>query len=62
MQLCHETIYQALLKPTDGDGVHDGALDKRYCAKLRTGRRVRRERWRTRTRKPPAVQDMTPNL
>jgi transposase, IS30 family len=60
MQLCHETIYQALLKPTDSDGVHHGALDKRYCAKLRTGRRVRRERWRTQTRKPPAVQDMTP--
>jgi transposase, IS30 family len=60
MRLCHETIYQALLKPTDSDGCHDGALDKRYCAKLRTGRRIRRERWRTQTPKPPAVQDMTP--
>lgn len=42
MWLCPETIYSALLVP-GGAGLH-----KRYCRKLRTGRRIRRSRWLTR--------------
>ena len=36
MQLCPETIYRALLVP-GGPGLH-----KRYCRRLRTGRRIRK--------------------
>jgi IS30 family transposase len=53
MRLCPETIYRALLVP-GGQGLH-----KRYCAKLRTGRRVRRSRWLTRSGHGPTVTDMT---
>ena len=41
--LCPETIYRALLVP-GGQGLH-----KRYCRKLRTGRRIRKSRWLTRS-------------
>ena len=37
--VCTETIYRALLVP----GI--GGLHERYCAKLRTGRKIRRSRW-----------------
>lgn len=40
MQISHETIYRALLTPK-GAG-----LDKSYAARLRTGRRIRKNRWR----------------
>lgn len=40
MRICHETIYRALLTQ-DGAGLH-----KRYAARLRTGRRIRKHRWR----------------
>lgn len=40
MRVCHETIYRALLT-REGTGLH-----KRYAAKLRTGRRIRKTRWR----------------
>jgi IS30 family transposase len=53
MLLCPETIYRALVVP-DGIGLH-----RRYCAKLRTGRTIRRSRWLSRTSRAPAVQDMT---
>lgn len=53
MQLCAETIYRALLVP-GGRGLH-----KRYCAKLRTGRRLRRSRYLTRGSQAGAVQNMT---
>jgi len=53
MRLCAETIYRALLLP-NGRG-----LDTRYCASLRTGRRIRRSRWLTRNGAGGAVQNMT---
>ena len=53
MWLCPETIYRALLVP-GGKGLH-----KRYCRKLRTGRRIRKSRWLTRAGHGAAVQDMT---
>jgi len=53
MQLCPETVYRALLVP-GGQG-----LNKRYCCKLRTGRRIRKSRWLTRSGRGPAVQNMT---
>lgn len=53
MWLCPETIYRALLVP-GGKGLH-----KRYCSKLRTGRRIRKSRWLTRTGHGGAVQNMT---
>jgi len=53
MRLCPETIYRALLVP-GGQGLH-----KRYCRKLRTGRRIRKSRWLTRSGHGPAVQNMT---
>ncbi len=53
MRLCPETIYRALLVP-GGRGLH-----KRYCAKLRTGRRIRKSRWLTRSGHGPVVQGMT---
>ena len=53
MWLCPETIYRALLVP-GGKGLH-----KRYCRKLRTGRRIRKSRWLTRPGHGGAVQNMT---
>jgi len=53
MWLCPETIYRALLVP-GGQGLH-----KRYCRKLRTGRRIRNSRWLTRTGHGTAVRNMT---
>ncbi|WP_249933074.1 IS30 family transposase [Blastococcus sp. CCUG 61487] len=53
MRLCPETIYRALLVP-GGQGLH-----KRYCRKLRTGRRIRKSRWLTRSGHGAAVRDMT---
>jgi transposase, IS30 family len=52
MQLSPETIYRALLVP-GGQGLH-----KRYCAKLRTGRRIRKSRWLTRSGHGAAVRNM----
>ena len=51
--LCPETMYRALLVP-GGNGLH-----KRYCRKLRTGRRIRKSRWLTRSGHGAAVQDKT---
>jgi transposase, IS30 family len=53
MSLCAETIYRALLLP-NGRG-----LDTRYCASLRTGRRIRKSRWLTRNGAGGAVTNMT---
>jgi IS30 family transposase len=53
MRLCPETIYRALLVP-GGQGLH-----KRYCRKLRTGRRIRKSRWLTRAGHGAAVKNMT---
>ncbi len=53
MQLCPETIYRALLVP-GGQG-----LNKRYCRKLRTGRRIRKSRWLTRSGHGSVVRNMT---
>lgn len=53
MQLCPETIYRALLVP-GGQGLH-----KRYCRKLRTGRRIRKSRWLTRSGHGSVVRNMT---
>jgi transposase, IS30 family len=53
MRLCPETIYRALLLP-GGRGLH-----KRYCRKLRTGRRIRKSRWLTRAGHGAAVKHMT---
>lgn len=51
--LCPETIYRALLVP-GGQGLH-----KRYCRKLRTGRRIRKSRWLTRSGHGAVVRNMT---
>jgi len=53
MWLCPETIYRALLVP-GGRGLH-----KRYCRRPRTGRRIRRSRWLTRSGHGAAVRNMT---
>ncbi len=53
MWLCAETIYRALLVP-GGKGLH-----KRYCRKLRTGRRIRKSRWLTGPGHGAVVRDMT---
>lgn len=53
MQLCHETIYRALLLR------EDAGLHKRYAVKLRTGRRIRKTRWRTRTGQGSRIRNMT---
>jgi IS30 family transposase len=53
MQWCPETIYRALLVP-GGEGLH-----KRYCRKLRTGRRIRKSRWLTRSGHGSVVRNMT---
>jgi transposase, IS30 family len=51
--LCPETIYRALLVP-GGQGLH-----KRYCRRLRTGRRIRKSRWLTRSGHGAVVRNMT---
>ena len=51
--VCTETIYQALIIP-GVDGLHE-----RYCAKLRTGRRIRRSRWLTVSGAKAAVKNKT---
>jgi IS30 family transposase len=53
MRLCPETIYRALLVP-GGKGLH-----KRYCTKLRTGRKIRRSRWLSGPGHGGAVQNVT---
>ena len=53
MTVCTETIYRALLVP-GGAGLH-----QRYCAKLRTGRTIRRSRWLNRAGQGAAVRNMT---
>jgi transposase, IS30 family len=53
LQLCPETIYRALLVP-GGQGLH-----KRYCRKLRTGRRIRKSRWLTRSGHGSTLRNMT---
>lgn len=53
MRLCPETIYRALLLRED-HGLH-----QRYATKLRTGRRVRKTRWRTRTGQGSRIRNMT---
>lgn len=53
MWLCPETIYRALLVP-GGNGLH-----KRYCTKLRTGRKIRKSRWLTRSDHGSVVRNMT---
>ena len=53
MRLCPETSYRALLLR------EDRGLHKRYAAKLRTGRRIRKTRWRTRTGQGSRIRNMT---
>ncbi|GAA1497839.1 IS30 family transposase [Paeniglutamicibacter kerguelensis] len=52
LRICPETIYRSLLLP-QGQGLH-----KRYAAKLRTGRRIRKTRWRTRTGRGSRIRNM----
>jgi transposase, IS30 family len=53
MRLCAETIYRELL-------LRDNAsLHKKYCQKLRTGRRIRKSRWLTRTGHGATVTNKT---
>jgi transposase, IS30 family len=53
MRLCPETIYRKLLL-RDNTTLH-----KRYCLKLRTGRRIRKSRWLTRTGHGPTIANKT---
>jgi len=53
MRLCPETIYRALLL-RENHGLH-----QRYSTKLRTGRRIRKTRWRTRTGQGSRIRNMT---
>jgi IS30 family transposase len=53
MRLCPETIYRELLL-RDNTTLHN-----RYCLKLRTGRRIRKSRWRTRTGHGPTITNKT---
>ena len=53
MRLSPETIYRALLLR------ERGGLHKRYASKLRTGRRIRKTRWRTRTGQGSRIRNMT---
>lgn len=53
MRLCPETIYRALLL-REGRGLH-----KRFASKLRTGRRIRKTRWRNRTGQGSRIRNMT---
>lgn len=52
MRVCHETIYRALLLRED-TGLH-----KRYALKLRTGRRIRKTRWRSRVGQGSRIRNM----
>lgn len=53
LRICPETIYRSLLlRP--GQGLH-----QRYSTKLRTGRRIRKTRWRTRTGQGSRIRNMT---
>ena len=52
LRICPETIYRSLLLP-QGQGLHN-----RYVAKLRTGRRIRKTRWRTRTGRGSRIRKM----
>ena len=54
MRLCPETIYRALLLRE-----HHG-LHQRYATKLRTGRRIRKSRWRTRSRQGSRISFDSP--
>jgi len=51
--VCHETIYRALIVPGGR------CLHSRYTAKLRTGRKLRRSHYDTRSHKDGAVRNMT---
>lgn len=53
MRLCPETIYRALLL-REGQGLH-----KRFSVKLRTGRRVRKTRWRRRIGRASRIINVT---
>jgi IS30 family transposase len=53
MRLCPETIYRELLL-RDNTTLH-----KKYCLKLRTGRRIRKSRWLTRTGHGPTIANKT---
>lgn len=53
LRLSPETIYRSLLL-REGQGLH-----KRYATKLRTGRRIRKTRWRTRTGQGSRIRNMT---
>ena len=53
MHLCPETIYRELLL-RDNTTLHN-----RYCLKLRTGRRIRKSRWLTRTGHGPTITNKT---
>jgi IS30 family transposase len=53
MRLCPETIYRELLL-RDNTTLH-----KRYCLRLRTGRRIRKSRWLTRTGHGPTIANKT---
>ena len=53
MHLCPETIYRELLL-RDNTTLH-----KKYCHKLRTGRRIRKSRWLTRTGHGATVTNKT---
>ncbi|WP_461186785.1 IS30 family transposase [Arthrobacter sp. Z4-13] len=53
LRLCPETIYRALLFNDDG------GLDKKYRDRLRTGRKIRKHRWRTSSGHGATVQNMT---
>jgi conjugative relaxase-like TrwC/TraI family protein len=53
MRLCPETIYRELLLR------NNTTLHNRYCLKLRTGRRIRKSRWLTRTGHGPTITNKT---
>jgi IS30 family transposase len=53
MRLCPETIYRELLLRDNT------ALHNRYCLQLRTGRRIRKSRWLTRTGHGPTITNKT---
>ena len=53
MRLCPETIYRELLLRDNS------TLHKRYCLKLRTGRRIRKSRWLTRPGHGPTITNKT---
>ena len=53
MRLCPETIHRELLLRGNT------SLHNKYCHKLRTGRRIRKSRWLTRSGHSPAVGNKT---